>query len=491
MGVNTTHPTVPQKRTTAKPAGTNQASDPPKSGPKPPGAGSKAGGPVVKAAVQGSTLKSADLKTAVSNAPLPGHPPGKRGDDPAAGRVADRRVATPGTSGVPLAGRAESRGAPAKASDSGPASKPAGNPTSPVKADSPHSDVAGRRGDAVSKLIGDTAQVSGMSNANQRALTDLRQRYEQGQVDQPEALKERARIDMDNTTTQNARTQTLVRMGEVGASVAQGALEGSKLAVGGITLAASGGNIAAATAAQAAFTQVTDSVAAISADATGNAAVQARFVEQGQSVPAALIKAARGEKVDAHRVLNKLGGDTASALSNVVTTAVTGGLGNVAKGGLMQAASRAPLSLGTRAVEVTAGVLGHGAANVVTTAVNQELDKAKIRGDGSLSEAQKQQQLADIDKHRGTNLAFAFLQGGAGQVAGAAWTDQGKLNVGGLAGQAASSVGLGVTQEKLTSEGEFDWVKSVTSNSIGTLQEAAKHSPTVSQAASRRRGRAR
>jgi hypothetical protein len=137
MGVNTTQPTVPQKRTTAKPAGTNQAGDPPKSGPKPPGAGSKAGGPVVKAAVQGSTLKSADVKTAVSNAPLQGHPPGKRGDDPAGGRVAERRVATPGTSGVPLAGQAESRGAAAKASDSRPASNRAGNPTRPVKADSP------------------------------------------------------------------------------------------------------------------------------------------------------------------------------------------------------------------------------------------------------------------------------------------------------------------------------------------------------------------
>lgn len=479
MGVNTTQPTVPQKRTTAKPAGTNQASDPPKSGPKPPGAGSKAGGPVVKAAVQGSTLKSADIKTAVSNAPLPGHPPGKRGDDPAAGRVADRRVATPGTSGVPLAGPAESRGAPAKAPDSRPASKPAGNPTSPVKADSPHSDVAGRRGDAVSKLIGDTAQVSGMSNANQRALTDLRQRYEQGQVDRSEALKQRARIDMDNTTTQNARTQAQVKVAEVGASVAQGALEGSKLAVGGIALAASGGNIAAATAAQVAFTQVADSAAAISAEATGDAAVQARFAKEGQSVPAALIKAAQGQKVDPGGVLNKLGGDTASALTNVVTTAVTGGLGNVAKGGLVQVASKAPLSLGTRAVEVTAGALGHGAANVLTTAVNQEVDKAKIRGDDSLSEAQKQQQLTAIDKHRGTNLAFAFLQGGAGQVAGAAWTDQGKLNVGGLAGQAASNVGLGVVQEKLTSEGPFDLVKSVTSNTIGTLQEAAKHSPRV------------
>lgn len=481
MGVNTTQPTVPQKRAIAKTAGTNQASDPPKSGPKPPGAGSKAGGPVVKAAVQGSTLKSADIKTAVSNAPLPGHPPGKRGDDPAAGRVADRRVATPGTSGVPLAGPAESRGAPAKAPDSRPASKPAGNPTSPVKADSPHSDVAGRRGDAVSKLIGDTAQVSGMSNANQRALNVLRQRYEQGQVDRSEALKQRARIDMDNTTTQNARTQALVKVAEVGASVAQGVLEGSKLAVGGITLAASGGNVAAATAAQVAFTQVADSAAAISAEATGDAAVQARFAKEGQSVPAALIKAAQGQKVDPGEVLNKLGGDTASALTNVVTTAVTGGLGNVAKGGLMQVASKAPLSLGTRAVEVTAGALGHGAANVLTTAVNQEVDKAKIRGDGSLSEAQKQQQLAAIDKHRGTNLAFAFLQGGAGQVAGAAWTDQGKLNVGGLAGQAASNVGLGVAQEKLTSEGQFDWVKSVTSNTIGTLQEAAKHSPRVGQ----------
>ena len=42
----------------------------------------------------------------------------------------------------------------------------------------------------------------------------------------------------------------------------------------------------------------------------------------------------------------------------MVTTAVTGGLGNVAKGGLMQVASKAPLSLGTRAAAVTVSRAG-------------------------------------------------------------------------------------------------------------------------------------